>query len=152
MDLHRRRRSSPPASPIATAPEEAFLAFICLVTGFTLLFGKAETPSLEQLLPRWIAYAWAVELMVGGLVVLVGMFGRWVRVEQIGLVTLAFTCPCYALAIIAVVGIQQGLVSVAFLTAYSLACARRAWLIKQSERVLRLIAQTAASMREEGDA
>jgi hypothetical protein len=83
--------------------------------------------------------------MLGGLVVLIGTFTAPHRIEQTGLVTLAFACPAYAVALIAVAR-GTALVPVAMLLAYSAACVRRAWLIKQFEDVQRLIADAAAAM------
>jgi hypothetical protein len=119
----------PPA--VIEHPFEIFLAFLCMVAGIPLLLaGPESTPnSIDDLLPVWLVYAWAVALIAGGVCVLLGKFLHWLHVERAGMALLAAGSFVYFLAItvseVGVFGDGSGLFAAFLNLAFALASAVR---------------------------
>ncbi|MEU0493480.1 hypothetical protein ACOQFV_09115 [Nocardiopsis changdeensis] len=86
---------------ISLAPFEAMLGVVGVISGTTTFLGVAP-PSIAEILPAPMVLAWAVSLLVGSPLILVGLATQQLRVEQAGLVLLAATTLIYGAAIVAV--------------------------------------------------
>lgn len=86
-------------------PELLLLAYLCMATGGPLLvLGSQFTPgAIDDLLPPLLVRTWAACLFIGGLLVLVGLLGRFVGAARLlvaGLMLLAPASLTYAVCII----------------------------------------------------
>jgi len=119
-------------------PEELLLACVMVLIGGFYLVGEAKPPSVTSYVPRMFVVVWGLELLVGGLLVIIGMFQRGFRLEATGLVVLCFATPIYALVIIAYAG-WAGAFASAFLLGYSWACWARARSLMALVRAARIV-------------
>jgi hypothetical protein len=125
-------------------PFEIFMLSTAMVSSFPAAAGFAPPPnSIAQQLPGWPSRAWAIILMLGCAIALVGLAKRrppWPVVsvtalgfEQVGLTIAGGSTTIYALAVIASAGVPA-LVPAGLSLAFGLACFAQAWKI---ERILR---------------
>lgn len=128
------------ASP--SNPFEIFLMLVGILYGTQIVIeplipGVRINPQTVagQLTPP-SAYVWAVALLVGGVLTLVGLGWRnrvtGIVLEQIGLVTVGSACVFYVVAIILLFGFDVGAFPGAITTAFGLACFAR-WFQLQKE-------------------
>jgi len=81
---------------------EAYLAFLCLLGGLPMLFDQTLAPgSLLALLPPWLILIWAVILVIGGVLVLLGIGKPWLLLERAGISLLGGGAFVYAIVLFA---------------------------------------------------
>ncbi len=118
-------------------PFQTYILFLCVLSGVPLLFGEEPAARVEALLPSWIALTWAVCLVLGSVLSLLGSY--WPRknyataltLERIGLDIVGPAALLYAtlLAVFAATsdgGIWGSTVAVAVVGGFGLACLMRA--------------------------
>lgn len=106
-------------------PFEVFAGLLCSVAGIPLALGHFQPQSVDSLMPGWLAHAWGIMVLAGGLGVTVGMFLRGLALEQAGLIWLAGSCAAYAVCAV-IYGGEGGAVAAGLLVALAAACAVRA--------------------------
>lgn len=142
--FERRKRDVPVAvdrrtgirrvHPAAANSFELFVALLSINAGIAFLLSPddLEHAAVGQLLHPW-DFAWNVLYVVGGLLIVVGLMRRSVRVEVAGLWLFASAVAIADLAVIAVAGLV-GAAAVAIYTAAFLACASRIWTLTGRRR------------------
>jgi hypothetical protein len=125
-------------------PFEIFIAFLCFISGVPLAIGNVQPASIEESLPRYLAQAWGIGLVVGSGVVLLGAHlahrelkntrdilspRRGQEIERLGLLLLGYVAVIYAVAIILVGGIA-GVVAASITFGFGLVCWLKAFLIR----------------------
>jgi hypothetical protein len=91
-------------TPLLREPFALWIALACFLASAGQLAGLDEPGTINRLLPRWMVLTWNVELLIGGLLTLVGIAADRVRLLVFGLTPLGFGCLAYSAAIIAVAG------------------------------------------------
>ena len=94
------------AMALALSSVEAFLAILVLLAGVPILFAPEHLSpgSLLRTLPMFMVYGWAIGMVVGGILTLVGIGFRSYHVERAGVAQLAGVAFVYGLAMIASAG------------------------------------------------
>jgi hypothetical protein len=128
--------------PIGTLdrPIESFIAVLCVIAGVTQLTGIGEQQSVDHSLPAALVYLWSVELIVGGVFVMFGVWRRDLSRERAGLLTLGAAALVYAICALAFLG-SRSIYTVCITTAFAVAVGLRALVISlflQLERALRV--------------
>jgi len=101
---------------------ETFMALICVLGAVPILLAPALAPNpVLALLPLVIIICWAVALLVGGLLDLVGLCTGNLYVRRAGLVLLSAAAFIMGMAAFAVVGLSK-VVGVGMYFAFSWAC------------------------------
>jgi hypothetical protein len=91
--------------PLAEAPERVIVNFACILIGISALTA-ARPGSLLELWPRWVAYEWAVAMLIGGTCALAGHWKSARSVERLGYMLLGAACTIYGVGVIVVFGLQ----------------------------------------------
>jgi hypothetical protein len=106
-------------------PFEIFLGGLCVLSGVPFLLTLSPRPgTLEELLPAWLVFAWGLELVCGGALVVIGVTTERRAVERFGLFLLGPAALVYAIGIIYTARLA-GLVAAAIVAAFGLACLLR---------------------------
>ena len=89
---------------------EIFASMLCFTAGIPLLLGEIRTSSLESTLPYAVVMAWASILTFSPILVVTGLYRRgsrpvaesvfWIRIEALGLTSLAYSSYIYSVAIL----------------------------------------------------
>lgn len=124
------------ADRVIAIPEEVYLAGMCIFAGIQLLSGGPRVDTPEAGLPLWMVQMWATQLLLAGMLVVTGRGSGRLGVERSGLHLLGWTCPAYALLLLAKTGVVAASISAVFLVGYSAVCWRRSRLLLQSQHDL----------------
>lgn len=109
-------------------PFESLMAAWGLISGPPILLGIASPTSINSLLPPWGRLLWGVMLTVGACTIAWGLRRhRPASTVVRGLRLLGAACLIYALAILTVVGLADGIPGGPLLTAIGALCYLRAW-------------------------
>lgn len=111
-------------------PFETFGALMFGLVGIPLVLNGAEPNTISTVLPDPLVRLWAINLVVGSLLVLVGLGRGWQGVEKSGLSLLASACVAYAIVILYVAGTTAAFAA-AILVAFGAACWRRRGAIQR---------------------
>lgn len=111
--------------PVGTLdqPIESFVAVLCVIAGITQLSGIGEQQSVTVSLPRVLVDVWSLELIVGGLLVIGGVWRSNRHRERAGLLILGAAALVYALCALAFLGgrsVYTACITIAFAGAVSL--------------------------------
>lgn len=123
---------------LVLASVEAFLAFLCLVSGIPILLNPtALAPnSILALLPGWTIYLWAIGLVVGGTLSLIGISLSEYRLERIGVLVLIATAAVFSMALLSF--LPNALVSFLTYAAFGAAMTARYWVLGKLIRIQNL--------------
>lgn len=105
-------------------PRAVYVLGLATVAGVVLLFTGAEPGSIEALLPKWGVALWAMALVGGSVLTLIGMSRQTVDgviTEQVGSVATGVACVMYASAMI-LVGGMHALLPASFVLGFGAAC------------------------------
>lgn len=115
-------------------PFEVLVGGLCVFSGFpSLVIGPSPT-SIEALLPPGLVRLWGAELVLGGLLIVIGVLTRRHRIERAGLFQLGPAAVAYGLAIVFVGGFG-GAVAGAVLLSFGLACLARGIVLAAADRM-----------------
>lgn len=122
-------------------PFQIFIMTLCFVTGLPTVFGTAPRPgSIEEQLPDWVGFGWALVLTVCSLLAVVGVFlpdrGLGIVLEQLGVAGVGLGALLYVVCAVVTLGefqLQLGIVA-----GFGFACLWRWW---QLQRILNVVAQ-----------
>lgn len=109
-------------------PIESFVAVLCIIAGVTQLVGVAEQQSVTSSLPTAVVNLWSVQLMVGGLLVVVSVWRGDRRTERAGLLLLGNSALVYAICALAFLG-TRSIYTACITVAFAIAVALRALII-----------------------
>lgn len=104
-------------------PFEIFLALLCMLSGLPLLLNGPGPGTIESHLPPILVNIWAVELVLGGFLTLLGLAFHTL-IEKVGLQFLCAATLVYAI-IIARAAWPDSIVTTGILLGFSLACMAR---------------------------
>lgn len=121
-------------TPIVGNPFEVLVAAACVLSGLPHLIRGSAPGSLDRALPHGFVRLWGVELVVGGLLILVGLVTRRMRVERAGLHLLGLAALAYAVALAAATR-SSGSVAAGLTAATGLAALARATVLTAAIRV-----------------
>lgn len=121
-------------APLLGNPFEIFVGALCVISGLPSLFTGPPAASLEALLPSPLVRLWGAELVVGGLLIVIGVVIEHHRVERLGLMQLGPAAVAYGLAIVFVVGVG-GIAAAGVLIAFGLACLARSVVLLAAARM-----------------
>jgi len=94
-------------APLLESPLEVLLTVWGILSGLAALVLTDVPSSLLQVLPRWAAVVWSINLLVGGVLIGVGLWRRWYATAvPRGLQLIASSCACYSVAIMAINGLN----------------------------------------------
>lgn len=122
---------------------EVFSAILAVLGGLPLMVGQVDPGSAQALLPDVILRVWGGVLTMGGLLTLVGVIASsyrkypdkafWMRMEALGLTSLAYFCYLYDVCLWAV-SLERTWTISAIVLAFGLVChIRRAGIIMELE-------------------
>lgn len=120
-------------------PIESFVALLCVVAGLTQLAGLGEQQSVEASLPHLVTQLWSLELVGGGVTVVISVWRADRRGERAGLVLLGVAAIVYAICALSFLG-TRSIYTAAITIAFALAVCIRVIVISillQLERALR---------------
>lgn len=114
---------------------EIFTSVLCLSVGIPVVFGGLSAGESPRALPQTVEYIWSLNLVIGPILVLVGIYMSnrrtyqempaeslvWYRVEALGLTILAYVGYIFVLAIIMANGTST-LTATALILALALTC------------------------------
>lgn len=101
---------------------EIFAAILCILASLPLLFGNITPKSLESQLPGVLVFVWAMVLLIGPVLIILGIIGSYrepikitrkidyMTMEALGLTFLGWASFLYAWCIL-FVNLQQGWVA-----------------------------------------
>lgn len=111
-------------------PFQTYLMVLGLISSIALLLSRTEPASLEATLPEWLVYLWAVMLVTGCALALVGAY--WPRsytaaltMERIGLDFTGIAGLIYGVGVM-IFGGMSALLAAAIVLAFGAACLVRA--------------------------
>lgn len=91
---------------VQSASIEVFIALLCILAGLPILLNPAvfAPVSVLAVLPVFLVMAWAVALVLGGLLTLVGILLSNVYIERAGLILIAVGAFIFGTTILLVTG------------------------------------------------
>lgn len=117
-------------------PFEVLLGVVLVLIGARSLGLGVEPPSIEQAVGPPTSYAWLIGNLLGGILILAGVFGHAYAfpraLEKAGLYLVSGTTSAYAVALLDNVGEEAGY-TVAILAAITGSCLVRARAIRRAE-------------------
>lgn len=128
---HRRPRLVRLRRFIDREPFEVYISALCVVVGGPLLVNGAAPATVEESLPDPLVALWGLELVIGGILTLVGLASDQPRIERGGLTLLAASAGLYALVLV-VVAWPAGLFAAGIVLGFALACLRRRSSMKRT--------------------
>jgi hypothetical protein len=125
--------------PSSRHPLIVFLLALCFISGAGIGIGAPAPGSIEEQLPRFGVYLWALALSLGAATILIGLALQkhnarmiaGVLFEQVGMVTLGFAAIIYSAAAFATVG-WSALLPAGITFTFGVACLYR-WMSLQSQ-------------------
>lgn len=122
---------------------EVFSATLAILGGLPLVLGQVKPGSPEELLPQALIIVWGLVLTLGGCLTLVGVVlssyrpypdrAFWMRMEALGLTSLAYFCYLYDLCLW-VVNFRATWTASAIILAFGVIChVRRVSVIMELE-------------------
>lgn len=133
-------------APLLGNPFEVFIGALCVIAGLPSLFNGPPAESIEALLPKPIVRIWAAELVIGGLLIVVGVISRRHRIERAGLFQLGPAAVAYGVAVVKVVG-AGGIAAAAILFAFGLSCLARGLVLWAADRMRAELIRVASDWR-----
>lgn len=123
--------------PTTLEPFKILITFMCVSGGIALVIQGAAPATVEESLPDWIVFLWGADLLLGGVLVLVGSFtGSWF-LERNGLALLGAAATVYGMVL--VVQAWPAAVLVAAITlGFAAACFTSIWLARRVPMVIRV--------------
>lgn len=110
---------------------EWFSAFLCLSVSIPIWFTGLDSASIEHALPPYFVYVWNAVLTIGPILIILGLTLRhatvisdhhfWIRIEALGLGTLAYMGGLYATALWISVG-RSALIAITLTLIFALTC------------------------------
>lgn len=124
---------------VIESPFEVFVAAICFLAGVPILLaGARATPdTIDDLLPTWSVHAWAVCLLLGGILTTLGRLRSAYLVERAGMALLGTAAAVYGLAIAVQSHPGSGLLAAATYGSFTAACAVRYYVLGVTATTLR---------------
>ena len=126
-------------SALVEFPFEFFIAAFSVLMGAAIVFGATRPGSIVDLLPWFGVDVWGAGLAMGGLTIAFGLARHLVIVTSMGLGLLAFLFPVYAIAVVAVAGVSDGLVAGGFCALLGTLSAFRSFYLRALAEVGRRI-------------
>lgn len=107
-------------------PHEVFLLVFSVAGGLAFLLGAGPPSSLEELLPRFVLYAWYWALLLGGVLGLLGCYWRHnvelgLALERGGMMLATAAGLLYVAAILSLAW-PQGVGAAIYIGSYAVAC------------------------------
>jgi hypothetical protein len=130
-------------APLLGNPFEVLIGALCVFSGLPSLLNGPRPTSIEALLPPGVARVWGAELVIGGLLIVVGVLTRRHRIERAGLFQLGPAAIAYGLAIMFVLG-WSGAVAGAVLAAFGTACLARGLVLAAADKMRAELLEIAA--------
>lgn len=103
-------------------PSEVFLVLLMMTSGVIALCHWDRPDPISLLLPRWVSVTWDATLVVGGLLVLVGLFTLRLLVTRVGYTLIGPAALAYAAALSPYAVTLSIRINVAVLVAFALSC------------------------------
>lgn len=139
------------APTLYDASFEVFFGVLCLLAALPMLARPTEFAprSIQATLPLGLVIAWGITLLMGGVLVLTGLFTRNYRIEQAGLALLGSGALVFGMSIVLFAPWDPSrALSVATYGAFTLTCVYR---YRQLTRVLYAIQHARELQHEEED-
>jgi hypothetical protein len=128
---------------------EFFLAVIALLSGIPVLLDPFSltfvSNSVQQLMPLWMVDAWALQLVVGGVITMSGILRGDFRTEQIGVMLLLGGAFVYMVALAPL--LPNAIMVFVTYALFTLAMLARYWVLG---RLIRLTGRLNLQTKERG--
>lgn len=111
-------------------PFQTYMLALCILSSLPRLAGQGTSGAIESSLPTWLALAWALSLLLGASVALLGSFwpgdyDMGLFLERTGLDVVGLAALAYGV-IIFIVGGWLSLLAAAIILGFALSCLTRA--------------------------
>jgi hypothetical protein len=123
-------------------PFQLLMLGLVLVTGIPTVFGAAPRPgSINEQLPAWLAFGWALTITVFAAMSLLGVYWRdratGLIMEQLGLGIVGLGTGVYIVCAVVTVGTFP--ISLGITTGFSVACLWRYFQLRRIIKTVRVI-------------